>query len=96
MTDASPNPAVIDRADGRLQSDDMAKTLEEIESDAIRQVLDELSALPPDYEMSPQEWVSYIRRLPKSADQTSSAEIIRELRGPLPEDDPDFPDELRR
>jgi hypothetical protein len=39
-----------------------------------------------------EEWLAYVRRLPKAnlPEGWSSAEIIRELRGPLPDDDPDF------
>lgn len=72
----------------------MAKTVERTEKDeeVQREVLRELEALPPGYQMSGEEWLSYIRRLPKLnlPEGWTSADDIREFRGPLPEDDPEF------
>jgi hypothetical protein len=40
--------------------------------------------------MTWEEFMSALRQLPPKALPETSASIIRELRGPLPEDDPDF------
>jgi hypothetical protein len=59
--------------------------------DAVEQVRKELAALPEGRTLSWDEAMSYVRRLPRNlAPGETSADIIRELRGPLPEDDPDF------
>ena len=39
--------------------------------------------------MTADDWISVFKRLPKP-DGWTSADYIRELRGPLPEDDPEF------
>jgi hypothetical protein len=69
----------------------MAKTMEKDEKESAEQVLAELRALPTG-SLSGEEWLSYLRRLPKPdlPEGWTSADDIRELRGPLPEDDPDF------
>lgn len=65
----------------------MAKTLDQEES-AAAQILRELEALPKGYKLSFEELLSYVRRMPKpKPGGPTSAEIIRELRGPLPGDD---------
>jgi len=76
----------------------MAKALERPERDqaAVAEVLRDLQALPPGHKLSPDELMSFIRRLPKMPEGWTSADYIRELRGPLPEDDPDFPPHDRR
>ena len=72
----------------------MAKTAEETERDrAITEVLAELKALPPDRKLSGEEWLAIVKRLPKLGNLPegwTSADDIREFRGPLPEDDPDY------
>ncbi|HYC93833.1 MAG TPA: hypothetical protein VEO54_31820 [Thermoanaerobaculia bacterium] len=72
----------------------MSKTAEETEREqAITEVLAELKAMPPGKTLSSREWYDIVKRLPKLGTMPegwSSAEDIREMRGPLPEDDPDF------
>ena len=71
----------------------MAKTAEKDEKnqESVEQVLAELRAIPSN-SLSGEEVLSYLRRLPKPnlPEGWTSADDIRELRGPLPEDDPDF------
>lgn len=71
----------------------MAKAAEKDEKDqeSVEQVLAELRAIPSN-SLSGEEVVAYLRRLPKPKlpEGWTSADDIRELRGPLPEDDPDF------
>ena len=70
----------------------MAKTAEETEREqVIAEVLAELKALPPERKLTGEEWLALAKRLPKLADlpeDWTSADDIRELRGPLPDDDP--------
>jgi hypothetical protein len=54
------------------------------------EVLRELNARPPGQKLTREELVSLLGRMPGLPPGWSSAEYIRELRGPLPEDDPDF------
>lgn len=72
----------------------MAKTAEETEREqVIREVLAELEAMPPGTTLSGEEWWTIMKRLPKLGTMPegwSSADDVRELRGPLPEDDPDY------
>ena len=71
----------------------MAKTVEEkTQEEALKELLRDLEALPPGHKMSGEEWLSYVRRLPKPdlPEGWTSADDIRELRGPLPEDDPEY------
>ena len=72
----------------------MAKTVEQTDKDeeVVQEVLGELEALPAGHQMSGDEWLSFIQRLPKLnlPDGWTSADDIREFRGPLPEDDPEF------
>jgi hypothetical protein len=44
----------------------------------------------PHTPMTWEEFMSALRKLPQKALPETSASIIRELRGPLPDDDPDF------
>lgn len=71
----------------------MAKIAEDKEKDqeTAEQVLAELRALPAG-SLSMSELLKYMRRLPpiKMPEGWTSADDIREMRGPLPEDDPDF------
>jgi hypothetical protein len=69
----------------------MAKTLEKTEAGTqTEELLKELEALPPDYMLTPEEFLSFTRRMPKMPEGWTSADDIREMRGPLPEDDPEF------
>jgi hypothetical protein len=62
----------------------------------VEQLLAELRARPEGAPpMSADEWASYLQRIPQRDDNWSSADLIRELRGPLPADDPDFPHDRR-
>ncbi|HEX8408674.1 MAG TPA: hypothetical protein VF883_07415 [Thermoanaerobaculia bacterium] len=71
----------------------MAKTVEktERELEPVEDVLAEIRAIPSN-SLSGDEWLAYLRRLPKPdlPQGWTSADDIRELRGPLPEDDPDY------
>jgi hypothetical protein len=66
----------------------MAKTMEQEE--AVDQVLRELHALPPGAKLTNEEVIAFVRRLPQRPSDWTSADVIRELRGPLPEDDPEY------
>ena len=77
----------------------MAKTEEETEKDVLREVLRELESMPPEKKLSGDEWLALAKRLPKLGNMPegwTSADDIREFRGPLPEDDPDFQRNFRR
>ncbi len=77
----------------------MAKTLERTARDqeAVEQVHRELQALPSGTTLSWDEVMSYVRRIGiKMPEGWTSADDIRELRGPLPDDDPDFVNVARR
>lgn len=54
------------------------------------ELLRDLEALPPDHKFTPEEFLAFVRRMPKMPEGWSSADDIREMRGPLPEDDPEF------
>ena len=58
--------------------------------EAVRQVLAELRALPRDARLTRDQILSYLERMPPRPDDFTSADDIRQLRGPLPEDDPEF------
>lgn len=64
---------------------------DERNQESLEQLLAELRAIPTG-SLSGEAWLSYVRRLPKPdlPEGWTSADDIRELRGPLPEDDPDF------
>lgn len=67
------------------------------EQEAIEAVLRDLRAVPEGTQLTnEQQLFAIIQRLPPMYGGFSSADVIRELRGPLPKDDPDFPDEYRR
>lgn len=76
----------------------MAKTAEGATRDqeAVEQVRRELAALPPGTKLSNEELIALIDRLPRRPSSWTSADVIREHRGPLPEDDPDFANVDRR
>ena len=76
----------------------MAKTEEETEKQVLREVLRELESMPPEKKLSGDEWLALAQRLPKLGNMPegwTSADDIREFRGPLPEDDPDFKRNIR-
>lgn len=60
----------------------MAKTPEDLarEEAIVEKIIAELKT--KEGRMTPDEWISAFRRMPKP--EVSSAESIRELRGPLP------------
>ena len=71
----------------------MAKVDETTEKQRqVEELLRDLNALPPGHQLRGEELMSFIRRLPKLdlPDDWTSADDIRELRGPLPEDDPEY------
>jgi len=77
----------------------MANTAEETTPDQreAEQARRELEARPAGTPLSWDEAMSYVRRLGlKMPDGWTSADVIREHRGPLPEDDPDFANVDRR
>ena len=75
----------------------MAKTMEEPfvltpeQREAVRGVLRDLRALPEGTILTMDEIAALVHRLPDRPRSWTSADVIREARGPLPEDDPDFP-----
>ena len=75
----------------------MAKTIEVTERDysALGEFIAQLEARGPDYKMTPDELVEFSRLMPKMPPGWSSADDIREFRGPLPGDDPLFRDRRR-
>jgi hypothetical protein len=71
----------------------MARTIEERDQEAVEQVLHELRALPPGSKLTSEEWLAIVQKLPKLGEMPegwTSADDIREFRGPLPDDDPDY------
>lgn len=73
----------------------MAKIVEEPEltpeqREAVRGVLRDLQALPEGTILTMDEIAALVHRLPGRPKSWTSADVIREARGPLPEDDPDF------
>jgi hypothetical protein len=76
----------------------MAKTVERTDRDqeTVREVLAELRALPVDAALSREQILAYLERMPPRPNDFSSADVIRELRGPLPDDDPEFQRKIRR
>ncbi|HVE70625.1 MAG TPA: hypothetical protein VNI54_04585 [Thermoanaerobaculia bacterium] len=58
----------------------------------VAELLRDLEALPPGHQLRGEELMSFIRRLPKLdlPENWTSADDIREFRGPLPEDDPEY------
>jgi hypothetical protein len=85
----------IPRADlGKFQVADLIREGREERTD---QILDSISATLRELEarrgtLSNEEVFALLRRLPRRPASLTSADIIREHRGPLPEDDPDFVD----
>jgi hypothetical protein len=67
----------------------MAKTAEETSRrELVDEIRRELAARRGT--MTNAEVFGLLRRLPARPSEWTSADVIRELRGPLPEDDPDF------
>jgi hypothetical protein len=66
------------------------------DEEAIESVRRELAALPPGTKLSNEELFALLDRLPRRPSDWTSADVIREHRGPLPENDPDFADVDRR
>jgi hypothetical protein len=60
------------------------------EKKAVEQVRRELEALPEGTKLTNEQVLAFVERLPRRLDTWTSADVIRELRGPLPEDDPFF------
>ena len=86
----------FDRGGSGLDIGGMAKTEEETErAAAAREILDVLEALPPGTKLSNQEVFALLSKLPPRPRDWTSADVIREMRGPLPEDDPLFDDRRR-
>jgi hypothetical protein len=56
----------------------------------IEEIVAELHARPQGKPMSSSEFLSFVDRMPGMPEGWTSADIIRELRGPLPEDDPEW------
>jgi hypothetical protein len=58
----------------------------------VAEILRDLEARPPGKPLTGDELMSFIRRLPKLdlPDDWTSADDIRDFRGPLPEDDPEY------
>jgi len=59
--------------------------------DAVRSVLRDLQALPKGTTLTMEEVAAFVHRLPGRPADWTSADVIREARGPLPEDDSDVP-----
>jgi hypothetical protein len=59
--------------------------------DPAAEVLRDLRALPEGHQLTGDELMAFIRRMPKMPEGWTSADYIREFRGPLPEDDSDLP-----
>ena len=66
----------------------MAKTVEE--NQTVTELLRELESMPPGRMLTDDEFEAIVRRMPKMPEGWTSADAIRELRGPLPEDDAEY------
>ncbi len=75
----------------------MARTVGRTERsvEAVREVLAELRALPSEAKLSREQILAYLERMPSRGNDFTSADVIRELRGPLPEDDPELQRKIR-
>jgi hypothetical protein len=66
---------------------EMAKTIEaEQDLTALAEFIHALDARGPDYKMTPDELVEFSRLMPKMPAGWTSADDIRALRGPLPDE----------
>jgi hypothetical protein len=70
----------------------MVKVAATEERDDAAEVLRDLRALPEGHQLTGKELMAFIVRMPKMPEGWTSADYIREFRGPLPEDDSDLPD----
>jgi hypothetical protein len=61
------------------------------QEEAVDGVLRDLHALPPGTILSMDAVAALVARMPGRPKSWTSADVIRAARGPLPEDDPDFP-----
>ncbi|HEX2062067.1 MAG TPA: hypothetical protein VHK90_15095 [Thermoanaerobaculia bacterium] len=71
----------------------MAKTVQQLsdeELERLRQMKRELDALPEGHMLTPDELLYFVSKMPKMPEGWSSADDIRDFRGPLPEDDPEY------
>jgi hypothetical protein len=72
----------------------MGKTVEEMTENQqkVAEILRDLESRPPGKPLTGDELMSFIRRLPKLdlPEGWTSADDIRDFRGPLPEDDPEY------
>lgn len=59
--------------------------------DTAAEVLRDLRALPEGHQLTGEELMTFIRRMPKMPEGWTSAGDIREFRGPLPDDERDLP-----
>lgn len=74
----------MDRGGLGLQCVDMTKPARKSEAESF-------AASPPlPTPMTWEEFMASLERLPQKCLPETSASIIRDLRGPLPDDDPDF------
>jgi hypothetical protein len=67
----------------------IAKSTDE-EREQLRELQRELDALPPGHMLTPDEFLYFVSKMPKMPEGWSSADDIRDFRGPLPEDDPEY------
>jgi hypothetical protein len=75
----------------------MAKTIEKTEHEGLAEIRRVLDSLAPGETLPDEEFFRLVSLMPKAKPGgPTSAEIIRELRGPLPEDDPEFQRKHRR
>jgi hypothetical protein len=69
----------------------MAKVEEMTERERMAaEVLRELRARPRGKKLTGDELMALISKMPEPPEEWTSADDIRELRGPLPEDDPEY------
>jgi hypothetical protein len=78
----------------------MAKTMDEpvrvelspAQKEAVQELIRDLKALPKGTVLTMDEVAAFARRMPGRPSNWTSADVIREARGPLPEDDADRPE----
>lgn len=74
----------------------MAKELtKEERAEIVRKLHAELLSRPKGKPLQGEELLYFLDRMPGMPEGWSSAEDIRDFRGPLPEDDPDFSNDRR-
>ena len=62
----------------------------------MEELLRELRALPPGTVLTKEQVLAYVDRMPPVPAYFNTSDVIRELRGPLPEDDPEYQRNFRR